>query len=179
VKVRIPFVERTVKIPTDVTVEVSGKKIRVTGPKGSLEKSFEGSPLVFSLSDGELRIREDNVKKVDVALVGTAHAHVLNMIKGVTQGFTYRLKVVYAHFPMNIRVVNREVRIENFMGERSARVARITGDVTVSVEGDDVLVSGIDKESVSQTAANIQRVTKIRDYDSRVFSDGVFVYVRG
>lgn len=176
---RIPIVEDIIKIPAEVSVEVQGKKIKVAGPKGSLERSFEGSPLEFSFSDGRLRIYEENVMRVDASLVGTARAHIKNMIKGVTTGFTYRLKVVYAHFPMNIKVVDREIRIENFMGERSARVAKIAGNVAVSVEGDDVVVSGIDKESVSQTAANIQRVTKIRDYDSRVFSDGVFVYVRG
>ena len=98
------------------------------------------------------------------------------MITGVTKGFTYRLKMVYAHFPLSIKVDQNTVKIENFIGERAARVAAIVGQVDVKVDGEDVVVSGVDKEAVSQTAANIQKATHIRQYDPRVFSDGVYIY---
>jgi len=70
------------------------------------------------------------------------------------------------------------VKIENFIGERAPRVAKIFDGVSISVEDKDIVVSGLDKEKVSQSAANIQRATKIRDYDPRVFSDGIYVYAR-
>ncbi|PSN97506.1 50S ribosomal protein L6 [Candidatus Marsarchaeota G2 archaeon ECH_B_SAG-F08] len=173
---KIPYAKREFKVPENVKLTIENQTIEVTSPLGSLKKSFEGTPLHFELSENTLKIELRNVKKRELSLLGTAEAHVKNMIKGVTQGFTYRLKMVYAHFPMNVKVENGFVKIENFIGERSPRYAKIVGQVNVKVEGDDVIVSGLDKEAVGQTAANIQRATKIKDYDPRVFSDGIFVY---
>ena len=101
-----------------------------------------------------------------------------NSIKGVTNGFTYKLKIVYSHFPISVKVKNNIVSIENFTGERSPRIAKIVGNTTVIVTGDDVITSGISIEAVSQTAANIQKATKIKNKDPRVFLDGIFVYER-
>jgi len=70
------------------------------------------------------------------------------------------------------------VLIENFTGERSSRKAKVMGDVKVLAKGDDVIVQGINLEDVSQTAANIQNATKIKNKDPRVFLDGIYVYER-
>jgi large subunit ribosomal protein L6 len=100
------------------------------------------------------------------------------MVKGVTEGFTYRMKIVFIHFPMTIRVQGNIVRIENFIGERYPRFAKIKGETQVRVEGDDVILEGSDIEDVSQTAANIQQATKIKNKDLRKFLDGIYVYAR-
>jgi large subunit ribosomal protein L6 len=98
------------------------------------------------------------------------------MIKGVTQGFTYKLKIVFVHFPMTVRVQGRRIVIQNFIGERQDRYADIAGNVNVTVQGEDVLVEGVDIEEVAQTAANIQQACKIRKKDLRKFLDGIYVY---
>jgi large subunit ribosomal protein L6 len=77
---------------------------------------------------------------------------------------------------MNISVQGRRILIHNFIGERSPRIAKIIGDVQVTVEGDDIIVTGNDIEAVAQTAANIQQSTKIRNKDLRKFLDGIYVY---
>jgi large subunit ribosomal protein L6 len=67
--------------------------------------------------------------------------------------------------------------VENYFGERSARLSRIIGDDTrVNIDGEDVIVQGPNLEHVSQTAANIERSTKLKHKDQRVFLDGVYVY---
>ncbi len=99
------------------------------------------------------------------------------MIKGVEKGYTYKLKIIFAHFPISVKVKGKEVHVENFFGERSARVSRIMGDATkVSVVGEDVLIQGPSLEDVSQTAANIELSTKIKGKDQRVFLDGLYIY---
>ena len=98
------------------------------------------------------------------------------MIKGVTQGFTYKLKIVFVHFPMTVRIEGQRLVIQNFIGERKDREAKIVGDVKVSVEKEDVVVHGVDIEEVAQTAANIQQACKIRKKDLRKFLDGIYVY---
>jgi len=98
------------------------------------------------------------------------------MIKGVTKGFTYKLKIVFSHFPITVKIKEKTLIIENFTGERNPRKAKIMGDTKVTVKGDDIIVQGINLEDVSQTAANIQNATKIRRKDPRVFLDGIYVY---
>jgi large subunit ribosomal protein L6 len=98
------------------------------------------------------------------------------MLKGVTDGFIYKMKIVYSHFPISVEVKGKEVLIKNFTGERSPRKAHIIGYTSVRMEGKDtVLIEGIDIEEVAQTAANIQQSTKIRKKDIRVFMDGIYV----
>ena len=103
---------------------------------------------------------------------------VRNMIRGVTAGFTYKLKIVYAHFPVTVKVNEKEkkVTIENFTGEKTPRIARIVGSAKVKVAGDEIHVQGISLSQISQTASNIQAATKIRDKDLRVFLDGIYIF---
>jgi large subunit ribosomal protein L6 len=83
---------------------------------------------------------------------------------------------VFSHFPISVKVKEKAVSIENFTGERSPRLTGIMGDVKVTFKEDDVIVQGISLEDVSQTAANIERATKVKSKDPRVFLDGIFVY---
>jgi large subunit ribosomal protein L6 len=101
------------------------------------------------------------------------------MILGVTKGFIYKLKMVYAHFPMSVKVEDAELTIENFNGERKPRKVKVPETVTISVVDDDIIVKGLDLEEVSQTAANIQQATRIKNKDPRVFLDGIYVYEKG
>ncbi len=67
------------------------------------------------------------------------------------------------------------VLIENFMGENYPRTARIVGGASVDVSGEEVVVTGADKEAAGQTAANLEQATRIRGKDPRVFQDGVYI----
>ena len=168
--------ERFVEIPEEVQVSVEGSRVTVSGPKGKLERDFSKVPVNIELTDGKVRVWALWPKKKERACVGTVASHIKNMIIGVTEGFTYRMKVVYVHFPVTVRVEGRKVVIENFLGERKPREAEIVGDVQVLVEGDDVIIRGIDKEAVGQTAANIEQATKVKGKDVRKFVDGIYVY---
>ncbi|MEC7703671.1 MAG: 50S ribosomal protein L6, partial [Candidatus Thermoplasmatota archaeon] len=95
------------------------------------------------------------------------------------EGFEYRLKAVYSHFPMTLKVEGSVLVINNLFGERVPRRAPLPwspADVTVKVENKtEVVVSGIDKEKVGQTSANIERACRIRGRDRRVFQDGIYI----
>jgi large subunit ribosomal protein L6 len=100
------------------------------------------------------------------------------MITGAQKGFTYKLKIVFSHFPISVKTKDKLVLIENFMGERNPRKAKTTGDVQVKIQSEDIIIQGIDLEDVSQTAANIEQATKVKRKDPRVFLDGIYVYER-
>jgi large subunit ribosomal protein L6 len=170
------IVENSVEVPEGVTLKLEGKKVTVAGERGEVVRDFSHTRLDLEHDGGSLRIWAVNPRKREASLVNTLAAHVRNMIKGVTQGFTYRLKIVFVHFPMTVRIEGRRIEIQNFIGERKAREAKIAGGAKVRVEGEDVIVEGIDIDDVAQTAANIQQSMKIRKKDLRKFMDGIYVY---
>ena len=139
-------------------------------------RDFSHAPINIQLDGKTVTVQASWPRKKEAALVGTVRSHIQNMIKGVTKGFTYKLKIVFSHFPITVKIIGKTLTIENFTGERSPRKAKIMGDSKVTVKGDDIIVQGINLEDVSQTAANIQNATKIRNKDPRVFLDGIYVY---
>lgn len=172
----VEIVENTVEVPETVNLTLDGHKVAVTGTNGTVTRDFGHTKLNLSYQDNTLRIWVENPRKKQASLVNTLASHVKNMMKGVTEGFTYKLKIVFIHFPMTVNVQGDKVVINNFVGERRARIAKIRGNVKVSVQGDDIIVTGNDIEMVAQTAANIQESTKIRNKDLRKFLDGIYVY---
>lgn len=175
---RVVETVKWIEIPEGVEVGVDGRTITVKGEKGMLMRNFSHAPLSIQLDGDKVKIQTNWPRKRETALVGTIKSHIQNMITGVTNGFTYKLKIVFSHFPISVKVREKTVAIENFTGERSPRITRIMGNTKVTIKSEDVIVQGIDIEDVSQTAANIQRATKIKNKDPRVFLDGIYIYER-
>jgi len=167
---------KTIDVPDKVEVKVDGREVSVKGQRGALTRDFSEAPISLLLEDKKVTVQANWPRKKEAALVGTVAAIIQNMITGVTTGYTYKLKLVFSHFPISVKVKEGMVSIENFTGERRPRMTKIIGDVKVSVKEDDVIVQGIDLEDVSQTAANIERATKVKSKDPRVFLDGIFIY---
>lgn len=173
---REPEVLKSVEIPENVEVMLEGRVVTVRGEKGTLTRDLSHIPVSIRLDGREVKVWANWPRKREEALVGTVCSHIQNMIIGVTNGFTYKLKVVFSHFPVSVKVKGNRVLIENFIGERSPRMAKIMGDAKVTSKDEDVIVQGINIEDVSQTAANIQNATKIKRKDPRKFLDGIYVY---
>src|SRR5919205_1815255 len=168
-----------VDIPAAVTITKQENTITVKGKLGTLKKDFTRMPTIISIENNKLIIKPYGTRKKDLSIRNTARSIIENMIKGVENGFTYKLKIVYAHFPISVKTRGKEIYIENYFGERSPRVSRVVGDDTkVNVVGEDVVVEGPSLEDVSQTAANIEFSTKVKGKDQRVFLDGLYIYSR-
>lgn len=171
-------VEKTIQIMDGVDLKIDGRRVTVSGEKGTLTRDFSHASISIQKEENSVKIRTDWPRKKEAAIVVTVSSHIQNMIKGVTKGFSYKLKIVFSHFPISVKAEGKKVVIENFTGERSPRIANIMGDAQVSVTQEDVIVKGIDLEDVSQTAANIEQATRVKKKDPRVFLDGIYVYER-
>ncbi len=168
-----------VEAPASVKLSKEGNVVAVKGKMGTVKKDFTRLPATLAVDGNKITIKPYGTRKQDLAVTNTAKSIIESMVKGVEKGYTYKLKVIFAHFPISVKVKGKEVQVENFFGERSPRVARILGDATkVTVAGEDVVVQGPSLEDVSQTAANIELSTKIKNKDQRVFLDGLYVYSR-
>lgn len=172
-----------IDIPEDIDVTVEEERIIIVkGPLGEVKKDFSRIPIRFKVEDNKLRYEIFRKGKKGYALVNTIKSRVNNVFTGVKKGFTYKMKAFYIHFPMSVEASNNYVIIKNFAGERGIRKARILPDVNVKVikKGSDidVSISGIDKDAVAQTAANIYLATKVKSKDPRVFLDGIYVYYK-
>jgi large subunit ribosomal protein L6 len=167
---------KSIEIPEGVLVKVEGRVVTANGEKGELTWDFSHAPVSIRLDGKTITVQASWPRKKETALVGTISSHIQNMITGVTKGFIYKLKIVFSHFPISVKVRERTVAIENFTGERSPRIAKIMGDTKVTVKSEDVIVQGTNIKDVSQTAANIQNATKVKRKDPRVFLDGIYIY---
>jgi len=173
-------VVQVVEIPDGVEVEIEGNTVRVKGPKGELARTMpRTSGVIMRKEDNKVVVEAFFANARKRALVGTIAAHIRNMIRGVTKGYRYKLKIIYSHFPVKVKVEGDKVVISNFLGEKAPRIAQIMPGVTVKVKGSDVIVEGIDIEAVGQTAANIELATKITEFDRRKFMDGIYIYEKG
>ena len=167
-----------VEIPEKVTAKFENNILEVTGPQGNVNKDFEKIPVSLTINGKKIIIKPYGKRRKDLAITNTSRSIIRNMITGVLDGYTYKLKVVFAHFPISIKIKGKQISIENFFGERSPRVTDIIGDCKLSVEDEDLVIKGPSLEDVSQTAANVELGTRIKDKDKRVFLDGLYVYSR-
>lgn len=169
--------EREIEIPEGVEIEVDGgvNKVLVRGEKGELEKKIKPE-VKISKKDNSLVLTSTSDRRKIKALLGTSAAEIKNMVRGVKEGVIYKLKVVYSHFPVNLKIQGDTLWIENFLGEKYPRKAKILEGVKVEIKGQEIEVGGVDKEKVGQTAANIEQATRVKNKDRRVFQDGCYIY---
>ena len=140
---RLPEISKTIQVPDNVDVSLEGKKVNVKGAKGSLIRDFTFASITIEGEGKNIRIWAKWPRKKEAALVGTITSHIQNMITGVTKGYQYKLKIVFSHFPISVKLQGRTLVIENFTGERRGRSIELIGDVKVKIEPDDIIVEGI------------------------------------
>ena len=146
------------------------------GPLGKTYKSFRKIPVDVEVKDGKVILTAQGSRKREYSILHTARSLVRNICEGLIEGYTIKMKVVYAHFPITVKVQGKEILIENFQGERAARKTKIVGNTKVIPKGEDVILTGEVLTDITQTAANIQLKTKVKGKDHRVFLDGIYIY---
>lgn len=169
----------TVKIPENVKLTLSGRSIKVEGPRGTLSRTFTHTPIEFSLKGKTLTARVWFGARKHVACIRTICSHIENMIKGVTLGFSYKMRSAYSHFPINVSITEAgaSVEIRNYLGEKRTRKIRMADGVKIALtdQKDEIVLQGNSIEAVSQSAAKIQQSTAVKNKDVRKFLDGIYL----
>jgi len=165
-----------VDIPEGVTVTVNKHMLGFVGPLGKTFKSFRSIPVNIKIVENKVILKTIYSKKRDYAILHTARSIIRNICEGLIVGYTIKMKVVYAHFPITVKVEGRKILIENFQGERAPRITHIVGNTKVIPKGEDVILTGEVWTDITQTAANIELKTKVKNKDHRVFLDGIYAF---
>ncbi|BDA50730.1 60S ribosomal protein L9 [Coccomyxa sp. Obi] len=178
---------RLVEIPDDIKFEIKARKVRVKGPRGTLTRDFKHLAVDMYLveEDGkkQLKVEAHFSKRKALAAIRTCTSHVQNLIKGVTLGFEYKMRLVYAHFPISVNIENdgTKVEIRNFLGEKRVRIVNLLPGVKVdrSSVKDELVLTGNDIELVSKSCALLNYQCHVRNKDIRKFLDGCYISERG
>ena len=179
--------EQSIAVPEGVTVSIKSRVVKVTGPRGTLVKSLKHIDVTFTkVSEKLIKVTVHNGDRKHVAALRTVKSLVDNLITGVTKGYKYKLRYVYAHFPINVNTIDKDgkkfIEIRNFLGDKKVRLVPVRDGVDVefsTAQKDELVLSGNSVEDVSQNAADVQQICRVRNNDIRKFLDGIYVSHKG
>ena len=179
--------DQVLEVPEGVTVNIKSRVVKVTGPRGSLTKNLKHIDVTFNkLNKNQVRITVHNGDRKHVAALRTVNSLISNLITGVTKGYKYKMRYVYAHFPINVNVIENDgakyIEIRNFLGDKKVRQVPVREGVSIEFSAnqkDEIVLSGNSVENVSQNAADIQQICRVRNKDIRKFLDGIYVSEKG
>ena len=165
-----------VQIPENVKVSFKKNMLNVEGPLGKTYKNFKKIPVDIHVNDNIISLNAIGTRNSSYAIMNTARSIIKNILEGVIEGYTIKMKIVFSHFPINVKVEGKKVLVENFQGERAPRITKIWGETKVLPKGDDVIITGHVLTDVSETAAEIENKTRVKNKDHRVFLDGIYKF---
>eukprot|EP00760_Papus_ankaliazontas_P035155 PhM_4_TR763/c0_g1_i1/m.39612/K02940/RP-L9e, RPL9; large subunit ribosomal protein L9e len=172
-----------VVIPKGVTVTCKNRVVTVKGPRGELKREFKHISCELDVVEDRFLVTMWLAKRKQIAAIRTTCAHVANMIKGVTEGFRYKLRFAYAHFPVNVTVEKNQIEIRNFLGEKIVRTVPFEAGLEVKRTDatkvkDELTITGNDVDQVSQLAARVHQSCLVHHKDIRKFLDGIYVQTK-
>lgn len=165
-------------VPEGITPSLQGTILVIKGQKGEVRRNFANPKVLVKIDGSKIVLHSKKVSKRENKLVRTFESHIKNMINGAKDGVNYKLKICSGHFPMNVTVSGQDFSIKNFLGEKVPRKLALKPGVSVKLDGTIINVDGIDIELVSQTAADIEQLTRRSGFDKRVFQDGIYIIAK-
>lgn len=154
--------KRPIPVPAKTEVTISGGKLAIKGPKGTLEKPVHRAVVIEVGTDG-VQVSPKNDSLEAKALIGTYAAHVRNMIAGVNQGFTKKLLVEGVGFKWDVQGKTLNLAL----GFSHPVKVAIPENLTVTADKATLTIAGFDKEAVGQFAANIRALKKPEPYKGK------------
>merc|ERR1711988_122436 len=174
-----------VTIPDNCECTIKSRLVQVKGPRGTLTKSFKHMSVdLCKLDDKTIQVEKWFGTSKELAIIKTVCSHIQNLFIGVTKGFEYRMKMVYAHFPTNVQIAGNgeSLDIVNFLGQKVKFHVDALDGVKVARDpklNTELLISGNDIENISKTCALINQKCAIKNKDIRKFLDGIYVSNKG
>jgi len=165
----------TIQLPDGVKAEIVGNEIKISGKLGETKKKFVEPDVKKEHHGNTILLSTVKESRKVKRIIKTYKSILKSMVAGVSKEFEYKMKIIFTHFPTTAKVEGNKLRIDNFLGERAPRFAKIYPGVEIKVNKQDLVIKGIDLNSVSQTAGNIEQTTRVVGKDRRIFQDGIYI----
>jgi large subunit ribosomal protein L6 len=166
---------RSITIPEGFSATLDEEILTMKGNGKEIKKKFEIFNYSIKIKDKEISLHSPKATRRESKIMGTVEAHIRNMIKGLEEDFVYKLEICNVHFPMNVKLEGEKVVIKSFLGETTTRIAKILPNVKVDIKGTNITISSNEIEAAGQTAANLEKATRLTGRDRRIFQDGIFI----
>ena len=152
-----------IPVPDDVSISIVGQRVTVNGPRGELQRSFPDG-VTIEQADGELRVNRTDDERERRALHGLARSLLANMVIGVTQGYEKALEIQGVGYRAQKKGNDLEVVVGYSHPVTKEAPAGIEFEVPSPTR---IVVRGVDKELVGQTAAEIRSIRKPEPYKGK------------
>ena len=172
---KLKEIKKKISMPQGAGFQMEKGIITISGAKGNTSKKILDKSIEIKKEGDFIIVKSIKLNKNGKRAVGTAASLIRNLVKGVTDGYEYQLKICSGHFPMNVSVAGKEIIIKNFIGEKNPRKCVVKGDITVKLNKEIITINGLNKEEVGQAAADIEQTTRITNRDRRIFQDGIYI----
>jgi large subunit ribosomal protein L6 len=152
-----------ITVPSGVEVSITGQSVAVKGPKGSLAIAVP-APIQVSQADGVITVARPNEERVTRSLHGLSRSLVANMVTGVTTGYSLTINIVGVGY----RVAEKGKDLEFQLGYSHPINFPAPEGISYKVESPTkLIISGIDKQLVGETAAKIKKLRKADPYKGK------------
>ena len=153
-----------IEVPSGVTVTIADDQVTVVGPKGTLSRTIPG-PISVTQADSTVLVERPDDERMSRSLHGLTRTLVANMVVGVTAGFTKELEIVGVGYRA---IAKGPSALELALGfSHPVNVAAPEGVTFEVPTPTKIVIKGIDKEKVGQTAADIRKVRKPEPYKGK------------
>ena len=167
-----------IEIPQDITLNLEGHKIILKKDNKEVSNTITK---VFNIENqgNKIKIFSSQARKENKRLLGSIKSHIKNMIDGLNKSYEYELEICNVHFPITLTFdkAKGEFIVKNILGERYPRIIKAINPekIEVEIKAPHIKIKSYDLEIASQNAANLEKLTKIRDRDRNKFQDGIFI----
>lgn len=168
-------IKEEIEIPEGIEVNIEGSLLKFKKENMEIDREFTG----FSIKKegNKLVLHHKKATKREKKLIMTTLAHIKNMIEGLNEGHTYKLEICAVHFPITASYdkTKKEFIIKNFLGESKPRTIKLPEKVDVEIDKNIITLSSYDIEAAGLAVSMIERISKVKNKDRRVFQDGIFL----
>ena len=168
-------ISEKILIPEGTSCQYNSGILKCSNNKNSLERKLNLPSIDVQISNGSIIFECKKGNKNEYKKIKSAIAHINNLFLGLNEKFVYKMEACNVHFPMTLKTESKKLTINNFLGEKTSRVAVILPNVDVEVKGTQITVSSNDRDAAGQTAANMEKATKVKARDRRIYQDGIFI----
>lgn len=159
-----------------IEAEVHGNEIILKKNGKEIKRKVDPSIHLEKVGD-KIKLSVKNARKKEKRMFGSAKSHIKNLIEGFGKEYEYELEICNVHFPITVTFdkAKSEFIVKNMLGEKHPRIIKVSKNVEVEIKAPHVKIKSFSLEDAGQAAANLEKLTRVRNRDRNKFQDGVFI----